>query len=227
MTGTKAISNISIDCIIFSFHNDELHTLLLKWAAGKSRGEWALPGGYVNYDENIDAAASRVLKIHTGLDHVYLEQLKAFGDVNRYPKKRVITITYFSLVKYSDIKVEASESVYEVQWFPVKNHPELIFDHQEILQFGLNRLKQIVRHEPIGFKLLPLEFTLLQLQSLYEAILETKFDKPNFRRKLLKMKLLNDTGKKQENVSHRAANLYKFDLNIYEKLKDKGFTFDL
>ncbi|MDC0584175.1 NUDIX domain-containing protein [Bacteroidales bacterium] len=227
MDQNNIIQNLSIDCVIYSFHEEKLKVLCVKHAEGMSTGEWGLPGGYVNGDEDIDAAAARILGRHTSLDNVFLEQLRAFGEVNRHPQKRVITISYFALVKYSDANIKAGPSVYQATWYPVDDYPELIFDHQKILDFGNQWLQHLVRHEPIGFNLLPTEFTLLQLQSLYEAILNTSFDKPNFRRKLLKMKLLIDTNKKQQNVSHRAANLYRFNEEIYNRLKEKGFSFDL
>jgi 8-oxo-dGTP diphosphatase len=223
----ETIKDLSIDCIIYSFHEGKIKILLVKHAKGASAGEWGLPGGYVNYDEGIDDAASRILTFHTGINNIFLKQLKAFGDVNRYPSRRVITISYMALIKYSEVIIKAGSSVYEVNWFNIDEHSKLIFDHQEILDFANIRLQQMVRHEPIGFNLLPTEFTLLQLQTLYEQLLNTTFDKPNFRRKLLKMGLLIDTKMKQQNVSHRAANLYRFDVEIYTKLTEKGFTFDL
>jgi ADP-ribose pyrophosphatase YjhB (NUDIX family) len=227
MATNEIIKNLSIDCIIYSFHENKIHILLVRHAEGKSIGEWGLPGGYVRENEDLDEAAVRTLKLHTGLEDIYLEQLKAFGCVDRFPEERVITISYFALVKYEDIHLIPGESVFEVKWYALGEQPPLIFDHDQILNFSLNRLRQIVRHEPIGFRLLPQEFTLLQLQSLYEEILDTKFDKPNFRRKLLKMKLLIETKNKQQNVSHRAATLYRYDMDVYFKLKEKGFSFDL
>ena len=224
---TNKINNISIDSVIFSFLDGQLRVLLVKHAEGPSEGQWGLPGGWVDEEESLDSAAYRLLDKHTGLSDVYLEQLKAFGDVHRFPDERVITISYFALVKASQAMVHAGSTVFDVEWFPFNDVPEMIYDHNEILNFGIERLQHIVRHEPIGFKLLPEEFTLLELQSLYEMILETAFDKPNFRRKLLKMKLLIDTKKKQQNVSHRAANLFKFDTEVYNRLKKKGFSFDL
>lgn len=223
----NAIDNISVDCIIYSYSKEKLNVLLVKHAVGPSKGAWGLPGGWVNYNEDIDNAAERVLTLHTGLKNVYLKQLKTFGEVDRYPKKRVITISYFSLIKYSEATLRHGESVFDAKWFVLEDCPDLIFDHLRILEYANSSLRQIVRYKPIGFRLLPKEFTLLQLQHLYEAILKTEFDKSNFRRKIFKMNLLVDTGKKQKNVSHRAANLYRFDKAIYEKLKEKGFTFDL
>lgn len=224
---TNKINNISIDSVIFSFLNDQLRVLLVRHAEGPSSGKWGLPGGWVDEDEDLDDAATRLLHTHTGLTDVYLEQLKAFGAVKRFPGERVITISYFALVNADKADIHAGSTVYNVEWFPFNDVPELIYDHKTILDFGIERLQHIVRHEPIGFKLLPEEFTLLELQSLYETILQTSFDKPNFRRKLLKMKLLIDTNKKQKNVSHRAANLYKFDVEVYKRFKKKGFSFDL
>ena len=227
MTLDSPIKSLSIDNIIFSFSDGDLRILLIKHAIGHSTGKWALPGGWVKYNEDIDSAADRLVNELTGIPNAYLEQLKVFGKVNRYPHERVITIAYFALMKVTEVHLMPGSDVYEAKWFSVNRIPNLIFDHNEIIDLGVKRLQHIVRHEPIGFNLLPFEFTILQLQSLYEAILQTSFDKPNFRRKLLKMKLLIDTGRKQKNVSHRAANLYKFDTKRYGSLKDKGFTFDL
>ncbi len=227
MSKKKDLKILSIDCIIYSFHNDKTNILLVKHAEGASAGKWALPGGYLKKDEDIDDAAVRILNLHTGLKNIYLEQLKAFGAVDRYPTRRVVTISYFALTRYEDVNLKPGESVLEARWYPLGEQPDLIFDHNEILDFGIKRLKHIVRHEPIGFNLLPENFTFLQLQTLYEAILGVEFDKPNFRRKFLKMKLLIDTKTKQKNVSHRAANLFRFDMQVYENLKEKGFSFDL
>lgn len=227
MKFSNPIQDISIDCIILSFVNNEINVLLIKHALGESIGEWGLPGGYVRYDENLDDAASRTLKLHTGLENIYLEQLRTFGDVNRYPDRRVITVSYIALVNYDDSLVRIGETATDIKWVPIDRVQDLIFDHNEILEFGRLHLQHKVRHEPIGFNLLPETFTLLQLQSLYEAILETRFDKPNFRRKLIRMSLLIDTNEKQKNVSHRAANLFRFDEEAYHRLKEKGYTFDL
>ena len=163
----------------------------------------------------------------TGVSNIYLEQLRAFGDTERYPTKRVITIAYFALVKPEDYTLHAGFTASEAKWFKVSEIPGLPYDHGKILKAGLNHLRHKVRHEPIGFNLLPKKFTLLQLQELYEAILEKKLDKPNFRRKLMKMNLLEVCKEKQTDVSHRAASLYRFDKKIYDRLTEKGFTFEL
>jgi hypothetical protein len=220
------IDALSIDCLIFGFRDSRLQLLLVEHGEGIIRGRWALPGGWVHYDEDIDAAAHRLLSALTGVDHIYLEQLKAFGAVDRYPTKRVITIGYFALIRPENYKLIPGFTASDARWYDMDQVPELPYDHREIVDFGFDLLKRKVKYEPIGFNLLPLKFTLLQLQELYEAILCVKLDKPNFRRKMMKMKLLVSCNEKQKDVSHRAANLYRFDVKVYNDLKRKGYIFE-
>jgi 8-oxo-dGTP diphosphatase len=224
---TEIIDALSIDCLIFGCQNARLDILLIKHAEGISKGKWALPGGWIQYNESVDDAAVRLLKSLTGIEKIYLEQLKAFGDVERYPGKRVITVAFYALITEENYSIIPGYTASDAKWFNIHEVPELPYDHQLILGYGFKHLKHKVRHEPIGFNLLPKKFTLLQLQELYEAVLETKLDKSNFRRKLLKMNLLKASTEKQKDVSHRAAALYKFDKTIYDRLKEKGFTFEL
>ncbi|MBR07243.1 MAG: NUDIX hydrolase [Rickettsiales bacterium] len=219
------MDDLSIDCVIFGF-TDELKVLLVKHADGISKGKWALPGGWITYDESLDQAANRILKLLTGVDNLFLEQLKAFGAVNRFPSKRVVTVGYYTLIRDIDYDVVAGFTASDVQWFSINEIPDLPYDHQEILDYAWNQLKLKVKQEPIGFNLLPKKFTLLQLQNLYESILQIKLDKPNFRRKMLGMKLLIDIDEKQDNVSHRAAKLYRFDEQVYQSLKEHKFVLD-
>jgi 8-oxo-dGTP diphosphatase len=221
------IDALSIDCLIFGFKKGELDILLVQHGEGISKGRWALPGGWIKYNESVDQAAERLLSALTGVSNLYLEQLGAFGDVARYPDKRVITIGYFSLVKPESYKLHAGFTASDARWFKLSEVPRLPYDHNQILDVGFRHLKHKVRHEPIGFNLLPRKFTLHQLQDLYEAILQKKLDKPNFRRKLMNMNLLVTSKEKQKDVSHRAATLYRFDKKIYDRLKEKGFTFEL
>ena len=225
-TPATLIEDLSIDCVIFGFQESKLKILLVKHAEGIIKDRWALPGGFVAYDEDIDAAASRLLHELTGVEKLYLEQLKAFGNVERYPTKRVITIAYFALTRPENYELIPGFTASDARWFDIQNIPQLPYDHDEILQFGWKNLKRRVKYEPIGFNLLPRKFTLLQLQELYEAILETTLDKPNFRRKIMKMELLLPCDEKQHGVSHRAANLYRFDQKIYSHLKNNGFIFE-
>ncbi|MBL7858241.1 MAG: NUDIX hydrolase [Cyclobacteriaceae bacterium] len=221
------IDTLSIDCLIFGFKDGELDILLVKHAEGISKDRWALPGGWIQYNESIDDAANRLLHSLTGVSNIYLEQLRAFGHVDRYPANRVITIAYYALVNADNYSLNPGFTASDVQWFKIHDIPKLPYDHNEILYFGYMHLKQKVMNEPIGFNLLPKKFTLHQLQQLYEAILETSLDKPNFRRKLLNMNLLKPCNEKQEDVSHRAAQLYRFDKKMYDKLREKGFIFEL
>lgn len=221
------IKALSIDNLIFGLDRGELKILLVVHSVGLGKGQWALPGGWIRYDENLRDAASRLLEELTGVKQLYLEQLKAFGRVDRFPKERVVTIAYYALVSAEDYPLVAGASTFEVSWFSVNDLPELVFDHSEILQYGIQFLRHQVRHRPIGFNLLPEKFTLLQLQELYEAILDTKLDKPNFRRKILKMNLLTPCNEKQKEVAHRAANLYRFDEDAYHRLTEQGFSFEI
>ena len=226
-TNDPIIEALSIDCLIFGFKEKELDILLVQHGEGISKGKWALPGGWIKYNEGLDDAAIRILNELTGVSNIYLEQLEAFGNVGRYPTKRVITIAYYALVKPEDYTLQAGFTAADAKWFKLSTVPELPYDHATILSQGLSYLKHKLRHAPIGFNLLPKKFTLLQLQELYEALLNKKLDKPNFRRKLMKMELLVPCKEKQTDVSHRAANLYRFDKKIYDQLAEKGFTFEL
>ncbi|KIA84811.1 NUDIX domain-containing protein [Flavobacterium sp. AED] len=220
------IDGITIDCVIFGFNKESLEVLLVQHAEGESIGKWGLLGGWLRKEESADDAAQRILYELTSLDNIYLEQLKAFGDPNRVPERRVVTIAYYTLVNREDYNIKASLTLKEAKWYKINDIPNLIFDHNEILDFSLMQLRNRVRQAPIGFNLLPEKFTLLQLMHLYEEILGITLDKSNFRRKILQMKLLVPLDEKQQDVSHRAAQLYKFDSEIYEKLTQKGFNFE-
>lgn len=223
----EAMSTVSIDCVVFSLHQGRLKVLLVQYGLGPFAGRWALPGGWVREDESLDDAAIRTLKALTGLDQIFLEQLRAFGDVDRVEARRIITIGYYALINQEDYEIVFGNTTSDVQWCDLTNVGSLVFDHEKILSHALESLRHKVRHEPIGFNLLPDKFTLLQLQELYEAILNIKLDKPNFRRKMMKMKLLIPCGEKQQHVAHRAAELYRFDVEVYERLRRQGFTFEV
>lgn len=223
----EIIEALSIDCLVFGLEKGELEILLIKHGEGISKGKWALPGGWIKYDESLDQAAERILTSLTGISNIYLEQIKAFGRVDRFPNKRVITVTYFALVNAKNYKPTAGSTASEAKWFNVHEVPALVYDHNDIFDFGFEFLKHKVQHEPIGFNLLPKKFTLLQLQKLYEALLDRKLDKPNFRRKAMNMNLLVPCEEKQKDVAHRAASLYRFDKKVYDNLIKKGFNFEI
>lgn len=222
----EIIEELSIDNLIFGFENGDLQLLLVKHGEGISKGLWALPGGWLKYNEGLDQAAYRILSALTGVKDLYLEQLRVFGDLERYPTKRVLTVAYYALVQPKDYSIIPGFTASDARWFKMSEINDLPYDHKSILHFGLNYLKQKVRYEPIGFNLLPEKFTLLQLQELYESILGIKLDKPNFRRKFMKMDLLISCNEKQKDVAHRAASLYRFDKEVYDALKEKGYIFE-
>ncbi|WP_431243345.1 NUDIX hydrolase [Flavobacterium sp. P21] len=226
MDNGTAVNGITIDCVIFGFNKANLEILLVQHAEGESVGKWGLLGGYLRKDESADEAAQRIVYELTTLDNIYLEQLKAFTDPKRVSERRVVTIGYYTLVNREDYNIKASQKVIEAKWYKINEIPDLIFDHNEIFDFSLMQLQNRVRQAPIGFNLLPEKFTLLQLMHLYEEILGIELDKSNFRRKILHMKLLVALDEKQQDVSHRAAKLYKFDPDIYKKLTEKGFNFE-
>lgn len=226
-TPEGALKNLSVDCVIFGFEKSQLEVLLIKLAVEPSLNRWALPGGNVLVDEELEQATQRVLNDLTGVDTIYLEQLAAFGEVTRFPLFRVITIGYYALVKPENYILKPGPHASQARWFKINEVPELPFDHNLILKTALDRLKKDIRYKPVGFELLPPKFTLTQLQTLYESILGRELDKRNFRKKILAMKLLQALDEKEQGVAHRAARLYRFDTEIYENLKQKEVDFEL
>ncbi|MEI6411984.1 MAG: NUDIX domain-containing protein [Bacteroidota bacterium] len=222
-------SAFSVDNVIFGFDGGELKILLIQRGAAPFKGKWALPGDLVYPNEDLDTAAARVLEQLTGLRNVYLEQVKTFGAVDRHPLGRVITIAYYSLIKVTDYTVTAASFAQSAKWHSISQVGDLAFDHNEILESCLKRLKRKVRMTPVGFELLPPKFTLTALQHLYESILRpTKgLDKRNFRKKILSMNLLVELKESQAGVAHRPAKLYQFDREKYEEFVAEGFVFDI
>lgn len=218
---------LTVDCVVFGLDERELKVMLIQRALPPFEGKWALPGGFVHLHETLDEAARRELEEETGLHKVYLEQLHAFGAVERDPRERVVSIAYYALVKLSDHRVQAATDARDAAWFGVHDTPSLAFDHAEILAMALERLRSKLRSEPIGFELLPKKFTLSELQHLYEIVLERELDKRNFRKKVLSMDLLEETDEVEQDVAHRAARLYRFDERKYKRLAKAGFHFEL
>src|SRR5215468_8995791 len=218
---------LTVDCVVFGFDEGELKLLLIERGLEPFKGRWALPGGFVRVDETLDAAARRELQEEAGLTNVFLEQLYTFGALDRDPRERVASVAYFALVKLSAHAAKAATDAANAKWFPVARVPRLAFDHRDILAIAIERLKGKVRYQPIGFELLPPKFTLSQLQHLYEAVLGTDLDKRNFRKKVLSFGLLVPLQETQMIGRHRPAQLFRFDMEKYEKLKKRGFNFEL
>jgi len=219
---------VAVDSIIFGFNeNDtELKLLLLKRNFEPAKGEWSLMGGFVNSEESLDDAAKRIVFQLTGLDNVYMEQLYAFGEPERDPGGRIISVSYFSLIKINDHDHELAKR-HGASWIPLSEMPDLIFDHNEMVSKALRKLRIRARTQPIGFELLPEKFTIPQLQRLYEAIYQMPFDKRNFRRKVLTMGLLDKLNEKEKETSKKGAFYYRFNETKYEELLQKGFNFEL
>ncbi len=234
--------NVSVDCVVFGFDISGLKVLLIERdnpdnTEGKN---YQLPGDLIRNDENLDEAASRVLRELTGLDHLFLSQFAAFGNPNRVkrendlewlrrvrkdPDARVVTIGYFSLIKPEDFAPAASSFARKAEWVALDKVPELAFDHNLILDNGLGALKAKMRVEPVGFELLPEKFTLGQLQKLYETVMGQHMDKRNFRRKAQNLYFLEALNEKQKGVAHKPAQLYKFNRNAYQRSMNSTFDF--
>ena len=225
----RSVINVSVDCVIFGFDEDanDLKVLLIERGEEPFYGQMALPGDLMLINENIDQATNRVLKDLAGLEDIYLEQLYTFGNLTRHPLGRVVTVAYYALIKPSDSDLIPASFAKRAEWRAISDIRELAFDHFKILSTALSRLKSKIRYQPIGFNLLPEKFTLTQLQSLYEVILDEDFDKRNFRKKILKMDILIETDELQKGVPHRAARLYRFDLDKYEELSTLGFNYSI
>jgi 8-oxo-dGTP diphosphatase len=215
---------LAVDCIIFGFDGKEMKALLIKRGFEPEKGKWSLMGGFVNQDENVNDAAARILKELTGLTNIYMEQLYCFGDTDRDPAGRVVSVAYFALINIADYN-EQLTSNHEARWFPLNKIPALIFDHKQMVQKGKETLVEKVTNHPIGFELLPQKFTLSQLQNLYEAIYETPLDKRNFTRKILSINVLLKLKEKEKESSRKGAFYYVFDKATYAKLQHDGIKF--
>ncbi|MCX2431288.1 MULTISPECIES: NUDIX hydrolase [unclassified Pedobacter] len=220
-------SVFSIDCVLFGFDGKELKILLIERNEEPFKDWWALPGNIVGADESLDQSASRILYELTSLRGIYMEQYYAFGDPNRHPQGRVITLAYYALIRLGGDKEPRPISTYakRAKWLPITDLPKLAFDHQKIYDKGLEKIKRRIKHQPIAFELLPEKFTLTQLQHVYELILGKKLDKRNFRKKIVSFGVLKELDEKQKGVSYRAATLYRFDKRKYAKLFGKEISF--
>jgi 8-oxo-dGTP diphosphatase len=221
------MENISVDCVIFGFEDYKLKVLLIQHGRGPKKGQWALPGDYIEKDLSMEDTPSKVLFRLTGLTNVFVQQLGAFGQLDRVDYRRVITVAYFAFISPQKYKLIKGEGTSDVRWFEISDIPPLLFDHNAIVDIAIKQLKEKTRTEPIGFELLPQKFTLTQLQRLYEAILGHLLDTRNFRKKVLKLQTLIDLKEVDSSVPHRAPALFSFDDKKYEELKNQGYYFEI
>jgi 8-oxo-dGTP diphosphatase len=232
-------SRISVDCVIFGFDSEGLKVLLIERKPVIEHDfVKALPGDLIYDDEDLDHAAQRVLYELTGLQNIFMEQIGAFGSpdrlnkpedrrwlkaVRKFPNERVITVAYYSLVNKELYTPQASSFARNAVWVPLEEVSSLAFDHYEILQAGLNKLRSKAKTQPIGFNLLPEKFILSDLHKLYESILGRELDKRNFRRKINKLGLVESLNEKQVGVPHKPSLIYRFNEENYRRLVDEGF----
>ncbi len=216
----KFDSTFSIDCVIFGFEAGELKVLLIERNQDPFKDWSALPGNLVKNDEGIESAATRILYELTGLRELHMEQFHTFGEVDRHPQGRVITVAYYALIRINGKKEvkPVTQFAKNASWHSINDLPQLAFDHIKIFDTSIQKLRRRLSYQPIAFELLPEKFTLTQLQLLYEAILNKKLDKRNFRKKMLSYGFLKELDEKQKGVSYRAAKLYKFDRRKYNKI---------
>ncbi len=205
---------VAVDCVIFGFDGTEFKILLIHRGFEPERGKWSLMGGFVMPDENFETTSRRVLKQLTGLENVYMEQMYAFGNLDRDPVERTISIAHFALIDINEYQQQISD-IYHAEWFSLDKHPQLIFDHEEMVKAAKNKLRYKATLRPILFELLPLKFTIPQLISLYEQVYGLQIDKRNFSRKVLSTNLLIVQKDKDKSSSKKGAFYYKLNKKTY------------
>lgn len=244
--GTKwFLPNLSVDCVIFGFHKNQLKVLLNRW---KKVEGWCLPGGHVLREESVDDSAKRILKERTGLSKIFLRQFYTFGEPGRVKSPaiereqfsqifeteipednwmfdRMVSVGYFALVEYSKVKPKPDNFSDKCEWFDIPSVPKLFFDHNLILEQALKELRFQTYHHPVGFNLLPEKFTLPELLGLYETILGRKLDRRNFQKKILSFDIIQKLDERRNIGPHRAPTLYSFDKKKYQEALKEGFSF--
>lgn len=217
---------VATDCIIFGFDEGKIRLLIFKRRVEPNKNHWSLIGSFVKLDEDVNEAAQRVLKEITGLDNIFMEELRTYGAADRDPGYRCISIAQYALIRINDYDRELVDK-HGAHWYDIDKIPDLVLDHNQMVTDALERLKQKARYQPIGFELLPEKFTIPQLQQLYEAIYQKELDARNFRKKVLSHNVLIKLDQKDKTTSRRGAFLYKFDHKTYKKLLKSGYNFEI
>lgn len=216
--------SVTTDCVIFGFDGARLMVLLIQRGIEPYKGRWAFPGGFLKMDESAEEGALRELQEETGLRGAYIRQFHTFTAPQRDPRERVITIAYYALVRMQEVK--GGDDAADARWFALTEVPQLAFDHDQILRKAEQALRLQIHFEPIGFELLPNQFTIKELQSLYEAILDVRFDRRNFYNKMKRLEILEQTENMVNPTKKKAAHLFRFNKLKYEELKQRGFRLE-
>jgi 8-oxo-dGTP diphosphatase len=229
----KYIPNLSIDCVVFGFHNASLKVLVTRL---KDKNVWALPGGYVLKEENLKEAANRILYQRTGAENIYLQQFKVFSDLNRsdgvfddfldtlWNKQRFLSVGFYALVDFHDVNLVMDDISDACEWLSIDELPDFMMDHKEIFYKALETLRQQLNRKPIGYNLLPEKFTMPELQKLYEIILGKKLNRGNFYRKILRYDILKKLDESRKGGAHKAPDLYEFNVEKYQLALTNGFN---
>ena len=216
--------SVTTDCVIFGFDGKDLNILLVERGLEPFKGAWALPGGFLKMDETVEECAKRELQEETNVSNVFLEQFHIFSAVDRDPRERVLTVAFYALVKPSDYEVIGGDDASQAEWFEQNELPPLAFDHEEVINMAKECLKEKLRTKPIAFKLLNDKFSMTELHTLYEVILDTKYDRRNFYRKALSSGFLSEEGVSEKVQASRRTNLYSFDEKLFEESEDSQPT---
>ena len=220
---------LSVDAVVFGYTSVEgLSVLLINRTMDPFRGQWALPGGLVRDDESLEEAVARELHEETGVSINYLEQLYSFGEPGRDPRNRVVSVAYYGLVKPNAFRLTTSNEASEVAWFDVRNLPALAFDHNQIIEVAIQRLRNKMQYEPIGFELLDQKFPFSELEKLYTTVLDRPIDRRNFKKKIMRFGFLEETTERQQLAgAGRPGKLYRFNETLYFATKKRGISFEL
>lgn len=224
---SKQSIKLSVDAVVFGYEEGNISVLLIRRKYDPFKGDWGIPGGFVDNAESLEDAVERELFEETGVKINYLEQLYSFGKLGRDPRGRIVSIAYFGLVRSNTFKIFASTDAEEVAWFNIKELPKLAFDHKEILKIAIERLQGKITYEPIGFELLDKKFPFSDLEKLYTTLLDREIDRRNFRKKILGLNVLDELEEKVSKGSGRPANLYQFNQKRYFQLKKEGIIFEI
>lgn len=221
--------HLAVDAVVIGYHAERgISILLIKRRFNPYQGHWALPGGFVNEVESLEEAVSRELEEETGVKINYLEQLYTFGKPERDPRRRVVSVAYFVLVQPETLELHAQTDAEDAQWFDLQDLPPLAFDHQFIIEKAIERVRNKITYEPIGFELLDEKFSFADLQKLYETLLQRQIDRGNFQKKIKSMGILEELKERRKpNGSGRPARLYRFREEKYFELKARGDMFEV